>query len=227
MDETRARDEAAARLAAVQERIAQAAREAGRDPADITLIAVSKTFGPEAIEPVIEAGQLVFGENRVQEAKAKWPDLRARNPSVKLHLVGPLQSNKVRDAVALADAIHAIDREKIARMIAEEQARAGRALELFVEVNTGGEAQKAGVDPREAAAFVARCRDAFGLTIAGLMCIPPVDETPAPHFALLAKIAGEAGVAGLSMGMSADFEMAIAHGATHVRVGTAIFGERG
>jgi len=227
MDERRARDEAAARLAAVQERIAHAAREAGRDPAGVTLIAVSKTVPADAILPVIEAGQLVFGENRVQEAKAKWPDLRARHPSVKLHLVGPLQSNKVKDAVGLADAIHTIDREKIARMIAEEQAPAGRALELFVEVNTGGEPQKAGVDPLEAAAFVARCREEFGLTIAGLMCIPPLDDQPAPHFALLAKIAGEAGVAGLSMGMSADFEIAIAHGATHVRVGTAIFGERG
>jgi pyridoxal phosphate enzyme (YggS family) len=226
MDERRGRDEAAARLAAVQERIAQAAREAGRDPAEVTLIAVSKTVPAAAILPVIEAGQLVFGENRVQEAKAKWPDLRARHPAVKLHLVGPLQSNKVKDAVALADAIHTIDREKIAGMIAEEQARAGRALELFVEVNTGGEAQKAGVDPLKAAAFVARCREEFGLTIAGLMCIPPLDDQPAPHFALLAKIAGEAGVAGLSMGMSADFEIAIAHGATHVRVGTAIFGER-
>jgi len=227
MNETGVQDSAAERLAAVQERVAQSAREAGRDPADITLIAVSKTFGAEAIEPVIEAGHLVFGENRVQEAKAKWPDLRARHPAAKLHLVGPLQSNKVKDAVALADAIHTVDREKIAKAIAEEQARAGRRLELFVEVNTGGEPQKAGVDPLEAAAFVAQCRDGFGLTIAGLMCIPPVDETPAPHFALLRKIAGEAGVAGLSMGMSADFEMAIAYGATHVRVGTAIFGERG
>ncbi|MDP2621795.1 MAG: YggS family pyridoxal phosphate-dependent enzyme [Hyphomicrobiales bacterium] len=227
MDERRARESAAARLEAVRGRIAHAAREAGRDPAEITLIAVSKTFPAEAIEPVIAAGQLVFGENRVQEAKAKWPDLRAQHPSLKLHLVGPLQSNKVKDAVGLADAIHTIDREKIAKAIADEQARTGRRLELFVEVNTGGEAQKAGVDPREAAAFVARCRDEFGLTISGLMCIPPFDEAPAPHFALLRKIAGEAGVTGLSMGMSADFEIAIAYGATHVRVGTAIFGERG
>lgn len=227
MDETKVLDGAAARLAAVRRRIAEAAREAGRDPADVTLIAVSKAFPAEAIVPVIAAGQLVFGENRVQEAKAKWPALRAAHPSLKLHLIGPLQSNKVRDAVALFDAIHTIDREKIARMIAEEQARTGRRRALFVEVNTGSEPQKAGVDPLEAAAFVARCRDEFGLDIKGLMCIPPLDEPPALHFALLRKIAGEAGVAGLSMGMSADFEMAIAHGATHVRLGTAIFGERG
>jgi len=226
MDEARAREDAASRLAAVQERIAHAAREAGRDPAGVTLIAVSKTFGAEAIEPVIAAGQTVFGENRVQEAKAKWPNLRAHNPAVKLHLVGPLQSNKVKQAVALFDAIHSVDREKIARMIAEEQDASGRSLELFVQVNTGSEEQKAGVDPLEAAEFVARCRDEFGLRISGLMCIPPVDEMPALHFALLRKLAGEAGVAGLSMGMSADFEIAIAHGATHVRVGSAIFGER-
>ena len=226
MDEARAREDAASRLAAVQERIAHAARETGRDPAGVTLIAVSKTFGAEAIEPVIAAGQTVFGENRVQEAKAKWPNLRAHNPAVKLHLVGPLQSNKVKQAVALFDAIHSVDREKIARMIAEEQDASGRSLELFVQVNTGSEEQKAGVDPLEAAEFVARCRDEFGLRISGLMCIPPVDEMPALHFALLRKLAGEAGVAGLSMGMSADFEIAIAHGATHVRVGSAIFGER-
>jgi PLP dependent protein len=220
------RDGAAARLEAVRKRIVEAAREAGRDPAEVTLIAVSKTFGPEAIEPVIAAGQTVFGENRVQEAKAKWPALRAQHPSVKLHLIGPLQSNKVRDAVELADAIHTIDRPKIARMIAEEQARTGRALELFVEVNTGDEPQKSGISPREAVSFVTQCREKFSLEINGLMCIPPLGETPALHFALLRKLAGEAGVKGLSMGMSADFEMAIAYGATHVRVGTAIFGER-
>lgn len=226
MVETQAMDGAALRLEAVRRRMTEAAREAGRDPAEVTLIAVSKTFGPEAIEPVIAAGQTVFGENRVQEANAKWPALRAKHPSVTLHLIGPLQSNKVRDAVALGDAIHTVDREKIARMIAEEQGRTGRALELFVEINTGSEPQKAGVDPRDAVSFVSRCRDEFGLRIEGLMCIPPFDETPAPHFALLRKLAREAGVAGLSMGMSADFEMAIAYGATHVRVGTAIFGER-
>lgn len=218
---------AAVRLAGVRAAIVSAATAAGRDPAEVTLIAVSKTFPADAIEPVIAAGQVDFGENRVQEALAKWPRLRERHPSVKLHLIGPLQSNKVKDAVGLADAIHTIDREKIARMIAAEQARAGKSLELFVEVNTGAEPQKAGIDPRETAAFVARCRDEFGLAIAGLMCIPPLDEDAAPHFALLRKLARDAGVAGLSMGMSADFKTAIAHGATHVRVGTAIFGARG
>ena len=228
MDEARAReDSTAVRLAAVRKRIAEAALKAGRDPADVTLVAVSKTFPTEAIVPVIAAGQKVFGENRVQEARAKWPDLQARHPSLKLHLIGPLQSNKVKDAVRLFDAIHTVDRPKIARMIGEEQARTGKALELFVEVNTGSEPQKAGVDPREAVQFVAQCRDEFGLDIQGLMCIPPFHEPPAPHFALLQKLAREAGVAALSMGMSADFEMAIAYGATHVRVGTAIFGERG
>ena len=222
MDGTGAQD----RLETVRRRIAHAARETGRDPGEVTLIAVSKTFPADAIEPVIAAGQTVFGENRVQEAKAKWPALQAEHPALKLHLVGPLQSNKVKEAVTLFDAIHSVDREKIARMIAEEQDASGRSLELFVQVNTGSEEQKTGVDPREAVRFVARCRDEFGLKISGLMCIPPVDETPALQFALLRKLAGEAGVAGLSMGMSADFEIAIAHGATHVRVGSAIFGER-
>lgn len=206
--------------------ITKAARAAGRDPASATLVAVSKTFAADEIVPVIEAGQRVFGENRVQEAKAKWPGLRARYPGLELHLIGPLQSNKAREAVALFDAIHTIDRPKIAAAIADEMAKQGRALELFVEVNTGGESQKAGVLPEAADGFLAQCRDEFGLTIAGLMCIPPADEVPAPHFALLHKIAKRNGLAQLSMGMTADFASAISFGATHVRVGTAIFGAR-
>jgi pyridoxal phosphate enzyme (YggS family) len=210
----------------VRGEITKAARAAGRDPASATLVAVSKTFAADEIVPVIEAGQRVFGENRVQEAKAKWPGLRARYPGLELHLIGPLQSNKAREAVALFDAIHTIDRPKIAAAIADEMAKQGRALELFVEVNTGGEPQKAGVLPEAADGFLAQCRDEFGLTIAGLMCIPPADEVPAPHFALLHKIAKRNGLAQLSMGMTADFASAISFGATHVRVGTAIFGAR-
>lgn len=223
----RRKTDAAARLAEVRARIDAAAREAGRDPAGITLIAVSKTFPPERIEPVIAAGQAVFGENRVQEAKGKWPDLRVRRAGIELHLIGPLQSNKARDAVALFDVIHTVDRDKIAAALAAEIARAGRARRLFVQVNTGAEPQKAGIAPREAVAFVARCRETFGLDIAGLMCIPPLDEEAALHFALLRELAREAGVDGLSMGMSADFDKAIHYGATHVRVGAAIFGARG
>lgn len=219
-------DSVARRLAEVEARIASAAREAGRAPADVRLIAVSKTFSDAEICPVLEAGQRVFGENRVQEAKSKWPDLKPRFAGVELHLIGPLQSNKVKEAVALFDAIHSIDREKIARAIAAETAAQGRRLELFVQVNTGEEPQKAGVMPKDASAFVALCRDELGLEIAGLMCIPPVDEEPAVHFAFLAKLAGELGLNGLSMGMSDDFETAIAFGATHVRVGSAIFGSR-
>jgi hypothetical protein len=219
--------DAATRLAAVRARIIEAARDSGRDPATVTLIAVSKTFDAAQIVPVIAAGQRVFGENRVQEAKAKWPALRARFPGLELHLIGPLQSNKARDAVGLFDAIHTLDRPKIARVIADEMARAGRRLTLFVEVNTGEEPQKAGVMPRETAAFVRHCRDDLGLALTGLMCIPPADEEPALHFALLAKLAGETGLAGLSMGMSGDFEAAVELGATHVRVGSAIFGVRG
>ncbi len=216
----------AGRLAAIRARIAAAAREVGRDPAAVELIAVSKTFDADAIRPVIAAGQRHFGENRVQEAKGKWPVLRAETPGVVLHLIGPLQSNKAREAVELFDAIHTIDREKIARAIAEEIARQARRPQLFVQVNTGEEPQKAGVMPREAVAFVAMCRDRLGLAISGLMCIPPVDEEPAVHFAFLAKLAREAGVSGLSMGMSDDFETAVELGATHVRVGSAIFGSR-
>jgi len=213
-------------LAAVREQIVRACRDAGRDPAGVTLVAVAKTFGPDAIEPVIAAGQRVFGENRVQEAKAKWPPLAARHPGLELHLVGSLQSNKARDAVALFDAIHAVDRPSLAEALSKEIARQGRRPLMFAEVNTGAEPQKAGVLPQDADAFLAACRDRYGLAISGLMCIPPADEAPAPHFALTAKIARRNGLALLSMGMSADFPTAIAFGATHIRVGTAIFGAR-
>jgi PLP dependent protein len=217
----------AARLAGVTARIAAAARAAGRDPASVDLIAVTKTFAPERIVPVADAGHRRFGENRVQEAKAKWPSLRARYPGAELHLIGPLQSNKAREAVALFDAIHTIDRPKIAHAVAEEMARLGRRLQLFIEVNTGEEPQKAGVMPKEAGALLRLCREELKLDIAGLMCIPPLEEEPGVHFAFLAKLARELDVRGLSMGMSADFETAIAFGATHVRVGSQIFGARG
>jgi pyridoxal phosphate enzyme (YggS family) len=217
---------AAERLAAVRSEIATAARDASRDPASVTLVAISKTFGADAIAPVIAAGQRVFGENRVQEAKAKWPELKARAPGIELHLVGPLQSNKAKDAVALFEAIHSVDRPSLCEALAKEIERQGRSPKLFVEVNTGAEAQKAGVLPEAADAFLKACRETYGLAISGLMCIPPADEAPAPHFALTAKIAKRNGLALLSMGMSADFPVAIAMGATHVRVGTAIFGHR-
>ena len=217
----------AAALAEVRRDVDAACREAGRDPANVTLVAISKTFEPDAIEPVIAAGQRVFGENRVQEAKAKWPPLLARHGGLALHLVGPLQSNKARDAVALFDAIHSLDRDSLAAALAKEMARQPRRPALFVEINTGAEPQKAGVKPHDADAFIAACRERHGLTIAGLMCIPPFDEAPAPHFALTAQIARRNGLSLLSMGMSADFKIAIAFGATHVRVGTAIFGARG
>ncbi len=211
---------------AVKTRIAAAEREAGRDAGSVTLVAVSKTFEADAIRPVIEAGQRVFGENRVQEAQGKWPELKAEFPDIRLHLIGPLQSNKAKEAVALADVIETVDREKIAAELAKEIVRQGRAPKLYVQVNTGSEPQKAGIEPRDAVAFVARCRDVHGLAIEGLMCIPPADENPGPHFALLEKLAREAGVAKLSMGMSGDYETAIAFGATSVRVGSAIFGSR-
>ena len=214
------------RLAAVKSAIAAACREAGRDPSAVTLVAVSKTFAAEAIAPVIAAGHRAFGENRVQEAKAKWPALKARHPDIALHLIGPLQSNKAKDAVELFDAIHSVDRPSLCAVLAKEIARQGRAPTLFVEINTGAEAQKAGVLPEDADAFLAACRDAYGLTIAGLMAIPPLDEAPAPHFALLKTIADRNGLKFLSMGMSADFALAVRFGATHVRVGSAIFGER-
>jgi pyridoxal phosphate enzyme (YggS family) len=213
-------------LDAVRHEIARACREARRDPAGVTLVAVSKTFGADAIEPVIAGGQRVFGENRVQEAKSKWPALRARHPGIELHMIGSLQSNKAREAVELCEAIHSVDRPSLCEALAKEIARQGRRPLLFVEINTGAEAQKAGVLPQDADAFLARCRDGYGLGIAGLMCIPPIDEAPAPHFALTAKIAARNGLKLLSMGMSADYVTAIAFGATHVRVGSAIFGAR-
>lgn len=213
-------------LARVQAEIAKACAEAKRDPASVMLIAVSKTFAADAIAPVIAAGQRVFGENRVQEAKAKWPALKAAHSGLELHLIGTLQSNKAKEAVALFDAIHAVDRASVAEALAREIAKQGRHPQLFVEINTGEEAQKGGVVPAEADAFIKTCRETYGLEIAGLMCIPPFEEAPAPHFALTAKIAARNGLSLLSMGMSADFASAIAFGATHVRVGTAIFGSR-
>ena len=213
-------------LLAVRAEIEAVCLESGRDPASVTLVAVSKTFGADAITPVIAAGQRVFGENRVQEAKHKWPPLRATHPDLALHLIGPLQSNKAKEAVALFDAIHSVDRPSLVSALAKEIARQGRSPTLFVEVNTGGEPQKAGVLPEEADAFIHMCRDAHGIVISGLMCIPPFEEAPAPHFALLTKIARRNELNLLSMGMSADFATAIRFGATHVRVGTAIFGHR-
>jgi pyridoxal phosphate enzyme (YggS family) len=215
-----------ARFAEVARRVAAAATAAGRDPAAVRLVAVSKTFGPEAIAPVLDAGHRIFGENRVQEARAKWPALRERYASVELHLIGALQSNKAREAVQHFDAIHSIDRVRIAEAVAQEMARQGRTLQLFIQVNTGEEPQKGGVAPGEAAQLLRACREGLGLSIAGLMCIPPADEEPGVHFAFLAKLARELGLAGLSMGMSADFEKAIAFGATHVRIGSEIFGSR-
>lgn len=218
--------ELAEKLAGVRQRIANAARAAKRDTASVQLIAVSKTFDAGDIRPALAAGQRVFGENRVQEAQGKWPALRAEFPELKLHLIGPLQSNKAADAVTLFDAIHTVDRPKIAKAIAEEMAKQGRKLELFVQVNTGEELQKAGVMPVDANAFIVMCRDELKLEIAGLMCIPPVEDEPAVHFAFLAKLARELGLTGLSMGMSGDYETAVRFGATHVRVGSAIFGGR-
>ncbi|MGC1576959.1 MAG: YggS family pyridoxal phosphate-dependent enzyme [Beijerinckiaceae bacterium] len=215
------------RLESVRATIEHAAAANGREAANITLIAVSKTIAVETIEEALAAGHRVFGENRVQEAKTKWPALKARFPDIELHLIGPLQTNKVRDALALFDAIHALDRESLAAALAKEIARAGRQPKLFVEVNTGKEASKAGVAPAEADRFIETCRERHGLMISGLMCIPPLGEPAAPHFTLLAKIAERNGLPLLSMGMSADYEEAIAHGATHIRVGTAIFGTRG
>lgn len=218
--------ETVARLEAIRRTIVRAEKTAERRPGSVQLVAVSKTFDADAIRPVIAAGQRVFGENRVQEAQGKWPALKAETPDIELHLIGPLQSNKAREAVALFDVIETVDREKIAAALADAVQRAGRSPRFLVQVNTGLEEQKAGIDPREAVAFVGRCRDTHGLAIAGLMCIPPAGEAPGPHFALLAKLAREAGVADLSMGMSSDFEIAIGLGATHVRVGSAIFGTR-
>jgi pyridoxal phosphate enzyme (YggS family) len=210
----------------VRQEIERACRDVNRDPAGVTLIAVSKTFGADAIEPVIEAGQKAFGENRVQEAKGKWPALAAKYPGLELHMIGPLQSNKAKEAIALFDAIHSVDRPSLCEALAKEIAKSDRRPALFVEINTGAEPQKAGVLPQDADAFLARCRDTYGLSIQGLMCIPPADDAPAPHFALTAKIAARNGLKLLSMGMSADYPAAIAMGATHIRVGTAIFGSR-
>lgn len=214
------------RLADVRLRLRRAAEDSGRDPATVTLVCVSKTFPPEAIVPVLDAGERTFGENRVQEAAAKWPGLRTRYPDLVLHLIGPLQSNKAEEAVDLFDVIQTVDRPKIAAALAKAMDKRGRRPRLFVQVNTGAEPQKAGVLPEAADAFIAECRNGFGLEIAGLMCIPPVEDQASPHFALLAKIAARNGLAGLSMGMSADFEAAVQMGATHVRVGSAIFGGR-
>jgi pyridoxal phosphate enzyme (YggS family) len=216
----------AAGLEHVRAEIARACKDARRDPASVTLVAVSKTFGAEAIAPVIAGGQRVFGENRVQEAKAKWPPLIEQHPDIALHLIGPLQSNKAKDAVALFAAIHSVDRASLCEALAKEIDKQGKAPTLFVQVNTGAEPQKAGVLLEDADAFLKSCRDTYGLAISGLMCIPPADEAPAPHFALLTTIARRNGLKLLSMGMSADFASAIAMGATHVRVGSAIFGGR-
>ena len=213
-------------LAQVKKAIRDAAKEAGRGAGDVALVAVSKMFSADQIEPVLQAGQKLFGENRVQEALRKWPALRERFEGVELHLIGPLQSNKVKEAVALFDVIHTVDREKIARALKKEMDRQGRTPELLVQVNTGEEPQKAGIAPLDLVDFVGFCQGELGLSISGLMCIPPVDEEPALHFALLKKYADELGLAKLSMGMSGDFETAVALGATYVRVGSAIFGAR-
>jgi hypothetical protein len=213
-------------LETVRAGIARACKDAGRDPAEVTLVAVSKTFAAEAIEPVIAAGQRVFGENRVQEAKGKWPALLEKYPGIALHLIGPLQSNKAKEAVALFDAIHSVDRASLCAALAKEIAAQGRTPTLFVQINTGAEPQKAGLLPQDADVFLKDCKDKYGLTISGLMCIPPVEEAPGPHFALTAKIVRRNGLKLLSMGMSADFGEAVLLGATHVRVGSAIFGGR-
>lgn len=214
------------RLADIRTRIKKATAEAEREPDSVQLVAVSKTFDAEQIRPVISAGQRVFGENRVQEAQGKWPGLRQETDGIELHLIGPLQSNKAADAVALFDVIETVDREKIARALAAEMRQQGRTLRFYVQVNTGMEPQKAGIAPDDVPAFVSLCRGEIGLPIEGLMCIPPADEYPGPHFALLAKLAAENGINKLSMGMSSDFETAIGFGATSVRVGSAIFGSR-
>lgn len=217
---------AVASLGAVQAELKAALKEAGRQDADVQIIAVSKTFEAERIRPVLEAGHRIFGENRVQEAQSKWPALREEFDDVELHLIGPLQSNKAKDAVALFDVIETVDREKIARVLAAEIERQGRVPRLLVQVNTGEEDQKAGVAPEDADAFIERCAKEYGLEIEGVMCIPPIDEPPAPHFALLAKIADRNGLDVVSMGMSSDYSIAAQLGATHVRVGSAIFGPR-
>lgn len=215
-----------ARLGDVRARIAAAEKSAGRPAGSATLVAVSKIFGADEIRPVIAAGQRIFGENRVQESQGKWPELKAEQPDIELHLIGPLQSNKAADAVALFDVIETVDREKIARALAAEMKAQGRSLPVYVQVNTGLEPQKAGIPPEEAVSFAGFCKSELGLDVIGFMCIPPAEENPGPHFALLAKLAKEAGLDRLSMGMSGDYETAIAFGATSVRVGSAIFGAR-
>ena len=217
---------AAERLEIIGKRIERARRRFGAPPETVQLVAVSKTFDAAAIRPFLEAGQRVFGENRVQEAKAKWPELRASYDGIELHLIGPLQSNKAREAVALFDVIQTLDREKLAAVLAEEMDRAGKWLPVFVQVNIGLEPQKAGIAPDEAVAFVQRCREVHGLEVVGLMCIPPDGQPPGGYFGHLAMLGKAAGVAQLSMGMSGDFETAIAMGATQVRVGSALFGGR-
>ena len=214
------------RLDATRSAIARAAQDCDRDPAAVTLVCVTKTFPAEDVVPLLEAGHRVYGENRVQEAMGKWPSLRERFPDIELHLIGPLQSNKTREAVETFDVIQSVDREKIAKALAEEIARSGKHPRLFVQVNTGAEPQKAGILPQDADAFLAFCRESSGLSIEGLMCVPPVDEQASPHFALLADIAARNGLRELSMGMSSDYELAIQLGATYVRVGSAIMGAR-
>ena len=220
-------DDVKNRYLTVRHAVQRAARDADRAEADVTLVVVSKTFGPEDIEPVLLSGHRIFGENRVQESQGKWPELKARFPDVELHLIGPLQSNKAKEAIALFDVIETVDRPSIAEALSKELKKTDRRPKLYVQINTGEEPQKAGVAPKEADDFLKRCHAEWGLEISGLMCIPPVDEPPSPHFALLRKIAERNGLKTLSMGMSSDFEAAIQLGATHVRVGSAIFGHRG
>ncbi len=220
-------DQIARRFEAVKAQVAQAERDMGRAPGSVALVAVSKLFGAEAILPVLEAGHRRFGENYVQEARAKWPALRERFDDVALHLIGPLQSNKAKEAVALFDVIETLDRESLAKELAREIAKQGRTPRLLVQVNTGEEPQKGGVTPAEVDAFIAACRERHGLRVEGLMCIPPAEQPPSAHFALLAQIARRNGLATLSMGMSGDYAAAIQLGATHVRIGSAIFGQRG
>lgn len=216
----------AANLRTAQERIEEAARESRRRAPDTNLIAVSKTHGAERITPALDAGHRVFGENRVQEAEAKWPPLREAFPSVELHLIGPLQTNKAKAAVAAFDVIQTVDRPKLAKVLSEEMSRSGRQRDCFVQVNVGEEPQKAGAPPMEADRFIAECRERYRLRVRGVMCIPPFDQEPSPYFALSAKIAERNGLPWVSMGMSGDYEIAIAFGATHVRIGAAIFGPR-
>jgi PLP dependent protein len=219
-------ENAAERLEFIRSQISRAQRRFGPPPEHVELIAVSKTFDGAAIRPFLDAGQRVFGENRVQEAKEKWPELRASYDGIQLHLIGPLQTNKAREAVALFDVIHTLDRDKLAFVLGEEMRRAGRNLPVFVQVNIGGEPQKSGIAPAETVDFVARCRQQHQIDVIGLMCIPPENDPPGPYFAHLASLGRDAGVQQLSMGMSGDFEIAIAMGATHVRVGSALFGHR-